>query len=220
MKVDLHNDEQIITTFRRHWIIFALEIIGLIVLFFLPLIFSAALPQALTAGGAVYFFIAVWMLMLWMRAFVVWFKYYFDVWVVTNHRLIDIEQISLFNRKVSTLDPEHIEDITIHIEGFWKSIFGFGDLVVQTAAHTQEFIMRDIKNPDEAKQRVYETMQSSKDIERRKFAEELKPAEVFQNTLTHEQPNEVTVDVFPQNLPVEKTHTEEENHILSYYKNN
>lgn len=161
--IELQQGEQIMSTLRKHWILFFLEVAGLTVLFFIPF-FISALPFSvpLLSPSSATFFGAVWMLVLFMRAFVVWTNYYFDIWIVTNMRLVDIEQKALFNRRSSTLELEHIEDITVHVDGFLESMIGYGTLSVQTAARMQEFLINDIQYPEDAKQIIYSCQRQAK----------------------------------------------------------
>ncbi len=162
MQFELQPGEIILATFRKHWLLFIIEMLGLIVLFFVPFLLSA-LPKFPVISDPVAIFLGtLWMLLIFMKGFVSWTNYYLDVWVVTNMRLVDIEQRSLFNRKSSTLELDHIEDITVHIEGFFESIIGYGTLSVQTAGHIQEFLINDISDPEESKQVIYNAQHNLK----------------------------------------------------------
>jgi hypothetical protein len=161
--IELQSGEYIIKTLRKHWFLFVVEIAGLVLLFAIPFIFSV-LPFSLPFVGTstATFFGVLWLLIIWMRTFIVWTNYYLDIWVVTNMRLVDVEQVSLFNRRVSTLELENIEDITVRIEGFFESVIGYGTLSVQTAGMVPEFIIKDIFAPEEAKKTIYTTQRLAK----------------------------------------------------------
>jgi hypothetical protein len=170
MQIELQQGEQVLAVLRKHWLLFALEAVSLVILFFVPF-FLSALPFdiPLLSGGTATFFGAIWMLFLLMRGFISWTNYYLDIWIVTNMRLVDVEQIALFNRKASTLELEHIEDITVKIEGFLASMIGYGTVSVQTAANLQEFLINDIQNPEEAKQTIYTAQRLAKHEDQQKI---------------------------------------------------
>lgn len=155
MLLELQPGEQIIRVIRKHYLLLMAKLGILVLLFLIPLFLSAT---SLNLGGSTVntFFGSLWMLALLAWGFVVWTKYYLDIWILTEKRLVDIDQIALFNRKSSTLDLKHIEDITVRIEGFANSIIECGTLSVQTAGHIQEFIIRDIAYPEDAKQAIYQ----------------------------------------------------------------
>ena len=74
-------------------------------------------------------------------------NYYLDVTFVTNQRVIDVEQLSLFSRETSELHLENIQDIRVEIKGFIHSILNYGTLFIQTSSAQDEFSMSNIQNP-------------------------------------------------------------------------
>lgn len=162
MPFELQEGEKVLGIFRRHWLLFAIEMLGIFALFWVPFLLSMLPAFPILSESVSVFLGTLWMLLICMKAFISWTIYYLDIWVVTNERLVDIEQHSLFNRKSSTLQLENIEDITVHINGFWESIIGYGRLSVQTAGNIPEFIINDIPLPEDAKQLIYAAQNSMK----------------------------------------------------------
>lgn len=129
----------------------------LILLAILPLIglgvlglFSASeqlflLLIALSAG---------WFAVLWTVFFIVWTNYYLDVWIVTDHRIVDIEQFSLFSRDVSEFRLDRVQDLTVEVKGILPTLLNFGDLHVQTAGMHHQFHINDVENPYAVKDRI------------------------------------------------------------------
>jgi uncharacterized membrane protein YdbT with pleckstrin-like domain len=98
------------------------------------------------------------LILLWVGFFVEWTNFMLDTWILTDERLIDVEQVSLFSRKVSTLSLDRVQDITITEAGFLETFFGIGVVLVQTAGEAQEFRIYGIKDPSHVKdliQRAY-----------------------------------------------------------------
>ena len=164
MLLELQPGEQILSILRKHYLLL-MSRLGIIGLLFLLPVFLMFIPLGKNTGGITTFFGALWMLAMLGWGFVVWTKYYLDTWIVTNCRLVDIDQVGLFNRKSSTLDLKHIEDITIRIEGFVNSIIECGTLSVQTAGHIQEFRIENIAYPEAAKQAIYSAKITSQRLE-------------------------------------------------------
>lgn len=153
---DLRKDEKIVVVAWRHWFVLLREVVGLAILFILPFIFvpfvlSLLASQGVDAGassGSVLFFGAFWALTIWNVLFTRWTDYYYDIWIVTNWRIIDVDQKGLFKRNISSiLDLDHIQDIDTDIEGIIKTILDFGDIEVQTAGAKNEFSFRDVAHP-------------------------------------------------------------------------
>ena len=150
---DFKPDEHVLVVARKHWFIFLVQVLGLLVLFFIPFFFIPILSIFVTAGGgpvsvpAGYglFFVSLWALILWQLLFARWTDYYYDIWIVTNWRIIDIDQKGFYRRNIATLlNLDHIEDITTEEEGFFGSLLNYGSLQVQTAASHREFTMPSI----------------------------------------------------------------------------
>lgn len=167
MLLELQPNEQILATFRKHHIILFQKLAPVLAIAFVALfIIATPLASKISTGGGVIFFGSIILLFALAYAFVVWTKFYFDVWIVTTIRLVDIDQIALFNRKTSTLELENIEDITVKVEGLLQSMVSYGTLSVQTAGHIQEFIISDISDPEAAKQVLYTAQRVLKDEEK------------------------------------------------------
>src|SRR3990167_7284967 len=85
---------------------------------------------------------------LMLFLFVHWLEFYLDVWVVTNERVINVDQRRLFSRRVSEVRLAQVQDITSEVEGFLHTFFKFGDINLQTAAESGKFTFKNIPNPD------------------------------------------------------------------------
>lgn len=74
--------------------------------------------------------------------------YYLDVWVVTDDRVIDVDQKTLFSRSISELDLASIQDVTTDIKGFFPTLFDYGDVMVKTASDNPNIIFRNVPHPN------------------------------------------------------------------------
>jgi len=150
------KDEKLIMFLRRHWIllvsrwfIFAgLALIPIGFYFFILYNYSWILeniflyPLLLLLTSSYYLFI----LLFFFNSFI---DYYLDVWIVTNQRIINIEQRGMFNREIAEHDLDRIQDVTGIQKGFFQTLFSYGDVHVQTAGEIQRFIFRQVDNPFE-----------------------------------------------------------------------
>ena len=94
---------------------------------------------------------SIWLLILWVLFFIEWTDYYLDVWILTDRRIVDVEQKGFFNRDVTSLSYHKIQDITVETRGVIETLFKFGTLHVQTAGSSREIVIRDAHNPEEAR---------------------------------------------------------------------
>jgi len=171
MIVDLLPGEKIIIGIRKHWFVFFIETSGLLLAGVVPFIlafFSEELfGEVVTVIGSAQFenilvFLAsAWLILLTMIFFVIFTNYYLDMLIVTNQRLIDIEQISLFARDVATAPLHNLEDIKIESLGLFATFLKFGTLQIQTAAETKEIVIKGIRHPERAKDIIMQAYQEA-----------------------------------------------------------
>ncbi len=152
---DFKERERVVAVVRHHWFVLFRDILGILILFLLPFFFVpfvwASLAQsagAAVSGGVVLFFGAWWTLLMWNFLFARWTDYYYDIWVITNWRIVDIDQQGLFKRNTATLlTLDHIQDVEAQLQGVFGNVLNFGHVQVQTAATQREFSMDDVANP-------------------------------------------------------------------------
>lgn len=75
--------------------------------------------------------------------------FYFDLIIVTDRRLVDIDQEQLFYRRISELALEDVEDASSIVKGFFPSLFNYGTVEVQTAGAKENFVIHNILHPRE-----------------------------------------------------------------------
>jgi len=150
-------DERVILIMRRHWFYFAapaLAIFGfmaVMIIFYssangyFPGLLSEPYLNAVLAINAFYF------LFIWLYFFFIWIDYYLDVWIITNKRIIDIEQQGLFKREISEFKLYRIQDVTVSINGMIPTFLNFGNVHIQTAGETEKFIFKQVPDPYKAK---------------------------------------------------------------------
>ena len=100
---------------------------------------------------------------LWIIAFIIWTDYYLDIWIVTDQRLLDIEQKGFFNRVVSELDLKKIQDITSNVSGIIPTMFGYGNIQIQTAAEEKKFELKSIAHPVTARRKIIELYKKARE---------------------------------------------------------
>jgi len=145
-KIQLEPDEKVLKMVRKHWFVIMAELFGTFVMLLIPffiltglLIFPdtlAAFDISLTKYTAVIAFVmAGWLVFTLLAGFTIWTHYYLDLWIITDRRIILIDQIRFFNRNVSIFRLERLQDIEFSIKGIIPTFFNFGTLNAQTASH-------------------------------------------------------------------------------------
>lgn len=148
-----HAEETVIAVIHRHWFdMFSHFISGMlmgIVLLGSLVILPALYPDIASGQHAAFFFFMenTFLLFLWVYLFLIWIDVYFDVWIITNERIVNIEQKGLFVRHISELRFSQVQDVTSEVEGIIPSILDYGEVFVQTAGEQTRFIFRNVPNP-------------------------------------------------------------------------
>jgi membrane protein YdbS with pleckstrin-like domain len=166
--IDLEEGEYVVAIFRKHWWRIFNWGVGLGSTAVLPLfaltMFLVFVPIDLSTHSVNVFgfFYTVWLTILWIIFFIEWTDYYLDVWIVTNHRVVDIDHMGLFARDVSTVRLEDIEDITTEVHGLLATTLKFGTITVQTAGSRDEFYLHNASDPEKAKHVIYNLIHDAK----------------------------------------------------------
>ena len=160
------KDEQILLFVRRHWFALwpaylAVFLMVAIIIIFIFLFYFLGFNQFLSSLDLVVspgriFWLIVFMLFLSLILFLYlsWMEYYLDITIVTNRRVIDIEQLNLFRRKIVATELISIQDVRSEVRGFFQSTLDFGTVLIQTAGESPNFTLRDLPNPSNVVRRI------------------------------------------------------------------
>ena len=141
---DQRRDEDIVLLNHMHpWV---LAKIGFLVIILAAittlsfLIWGASLVSSVTLGAS----ILILVVYLLIRAFI----YRNSLLIVTNQRVIYINQKSLFHRTVQEVELENIFNLQYKIKGIMKSLLNFGDIELSTVGDDENNItIQNIENP-------------------------------------------------------------------------
>lgn len=89
----------------------------------------------------------VWYLVVVGFAIESYITWYFNIYIVTNKRIIDVDFKPLFIKRVSETNYDKVEDTSYQLSNFFQTIFNYGCVYVQTAAEKREFEFVNVPNP-------------------------------------------------------------------------
>lgn len=169
-KLDLEENEEVLTMVRKHWFYIVSQLVAIFIGAIIPLVLLGVflnLPPALSLSGInvgqypaeIGFFISLWLLLSVLSAFVAWTKYYLDLWVITDRRIIAVEQEDFFHRNVAIFRLERLQDIEFSIRGIIQTFFNFGIISAQTAGPMDaNFKSNYMPNPDQLQATIQQAM--------------------------------------------------------------
>ncbi len=73
--------------------------------------------------------------------------WYMDAWIIMPTGLMDVQLTSLFNRRVAQLGWNQVQDVQVLTTGVLATLFGYGNIRIQSAGKEGIFTMRAISNP-------------------------------------------------------------------------
>ena len=148
-------DEEIILLLRRHWFVFVFKFLPFFLMICAMIVINEFGKSFLVYFGIdanfFYFFETILAIFLWLAIFITWINFYLDIWIVTDSRIINIEQKALFSRYISELKHNKIQDVTSEVKGLIPTLFKYGDVFIQTAGSKERFIFKQIPHPNQTR---------------------------------------------------------------------
>jgi membrane protein YdbS with pleckstrin-like domain len=154
--IQFYQDEKIMLEQRKHWYVIATQgaiiaLVALASLIIVSALFQSSIGPALkTYWPHILLLMGAWFLVLWTTFFIIWTNFYLNVLIVTNQRIIDVEQISLFNRDIVNIPLSKVQDVKVRVSGFLPTMLNFGDIYIQSAAATPEVAIYNLAEPHKA----------------------------------------------------------------------
>jgi hypothetical protein len=146
--INQEPEEEVVLLVRRHpitnlgWLsLVLLMAIAPVLLISFP--FLAFLPIKFQAVA-----ILTWYLLdlaIFIEGFLTWF---FSVNIITSKRVIDVDFVNLIYRKVTDAEIGKIEDATVQMGSVVRTLFDYGDVLIQTAAEIPEIEFQAVPHPD------------------------------------------------------------------------
>lgn len=153
--------EEVVLSVRKHWLYLLRPfLLGLLMLFLIVLIFFLA------GGKSAFTFenkelvlrlvVSTSALFTILFSYIVWLVKYLNIFLVTNERLVSINQLALFVRKISVLEYSSVEDVTVTQKGMLATFFNYGTVLIQTAGEKSNFEVTYIPEPEKLQDKIME----------------------------------------------------------------
>jgi len=143
-------EEEIVLFLRRHWITNVGWIMVSLILLFAPMVLSGFPILSFLPDSFQFIAVAIWYMIAvayTLESFLGWF---FNVCIITDERVFDVDFINLIYREITDADLDQIQDVTVRLGGAIRTIFNYGDVIIQTAGEVPRIEFTAIPNPDKA----------------------------------------------------------------------
>lgn len=142
------KEEKVVLFLRQHIIVNLKWVIAAAVMVFVPTIAAVFGVFSSLPSGFELIITLSWYLVTLAYAFENFLNWYFNVYIVTNMRIIDVDFHNLIYKQVSDANLDKIQDVTYNMGGVARTIFNYGDVFIQTASEVSEFDFLAVPNPD------------------------------------------------------------------------
>lgn len=145
-------EEKILLLLRAHPVTNLQWIIPAILIFFVPFFIPKALflinldLSAIPQSFSVVFLIINYLLVLTIvfEGFLYW---YFNVYIVTDKNLIDVDFHSILFKNIDVAPLRNIEDTSSSMGGILSSVFNYGNVFIQTAGASKNIEFISVPRP-------------------------------------------------------------------------
>jgi membrane protein YdbS with pleckstrin-like domain len=161
------DEEEIMLLLRKHWItnipwliLGILLILAPLVLKWFPLLDFLPTRFQLVA-------VIIWYLLTIFIIFEKFLTWYFNVNIITDERIIDIDFNNLIYKEISDAKIDRIQDVTYKMGGAIRTLFHYGDVYIQTAGSEPNFEFLAVPKPEQ----VAKILNELREEEEREFLE-------------------------------------------------
>lgn len=161
------EDEEVVLFLRQHIIVNVPWILVASILLIMPTVLSPMifgnlkLPFVVPAG----FFIVgmlFWYLFTFGFILMSFLRWFFNIYIVTNERVVDIDFIHLLYKEFSEARLEKVQDLSYKSGGLFAAFFNFGDVSIQTAGELPNFEFDAVPRPERVLQTISELVEKVK----------------------------------------------------------
>ncbi len=151
------KDEKIELLLRRHWFTLIVPLLKRFIIFVLPLfIFFFLFSTFILKSKFFSIFFLLWFVIGISAILYEWVVWYYDIYIITNKRIIDIDQKTLFSRSVAEASLGKVQDVSFEIDGMIPTFLKYGDVGVQTAGAEEVINLEEVYKPDEVQEKIME----------------------------------------------------------------
>lgn len=126
------DGEHVIDIVWAHWYALLIKVLGAFAVIFVSFVVPAlvgVLDYIFMYGftTAIYYLWMVFWVFMIVQYYVIWVK---DKCIITNERIIKVDQKNLFDHKVTTVELERIQGVVYSMHGAMSSTLGFGTVTI------------------------------------------------------------------------------------------
>ncbi len=143
-RIQLKPDEQVLAALHEAGVAYVPWFALFFVWIVAPFFFLFPLFRQGPLGVTIFFALTLSGLLVALRKFFIW-KH--SVLLVTDLRVVDVEQRGFFDRTYSEVAYADVQDVTFRVKGIFPTVFRYGTLTIKTAGNAADIEMRRVRHP-------------------------------------------------------------------------
>jgi uncharacterized membrane protein YdbT with pleckstrin-like domain len=150
-------------TLHRHWIILVYHFLYFFTLFVVSWFFLAykwPILELIRYDSLYWALLCIFWIAFLTFILLDWINDELDLFIITDSRVIGIEQVSALSRRVTECSLDRVQEVNAHTAGILQTIFSYGDVHVRTASETSNMIVNYAPDPIENARRINNVIQA------------------------------------------------------------
>jgi membrane protein YdbS with pleckstrin-like domain len=161
------DEEDVILFLRQHIIVLVPGILLILILLLTPLFLVPFLLRFLTLPIVVpsrYFVVgtAFWYVMTFGVAIMSFLRWYYNIYIVTNKRVVDIDFLHLLYKEFSEARLDKVQDISFKSGGIFAAFFDYGDVIIETAGEAPNIEFISVPKPAKVVETISNLLEKEK----------------------------------------------------------
>lgn len=142
------SKEHIVLLLRKHWVTNLRWMVIVFLMILAPVLvlwggLFNQVPERFQIVGLLF-----WYLVTTAYALEQFLSWFFNVYIVTDERVFDVDFNNLVHRQISDANLDQIQDVTSTIGGVIRTALNYGDVVIQTSAEIVQIEFLAVPKPD------------------------------------------------------------------------
>ncbi len=144
---------------RRHWIVYVIIWVYL----FLGIALTLWLLTIFWFDPLILLLLVIFWMFFSLFLYIEWLNHELDLFVITNNRVVWIEQISFLNRVVSECILWQVQEVWAQTKGFFANILDYWTITILTAWNWKNFVMDFAPEPMEVSRKINNIVDNYRD---------------------------------------------------------
>ncbi len=148
--------EKLLMKLHRHWIVFVFKIGYLLGLIITTIIILVMKPTLITVFWSAIFWWALSLYWMFFLTFILvsWVSDELDLFLITDQRIIGIEQVSALSRRVTECGLNRVQEVTAEVTWILQTLLHYWHVHIHTASENSDMIVSFAPDPVKAGNKI------------------------------------------------------------------